>query len=192
MQLHKTDKARSALLERTDTLTAQDRRILILSDGQRSLDDIAGLLGSTAGPAVLRLVEERYLATSHAATASIAGVVAPTAGSATTSAIEPSAASIPPAPPATRRSLAATRMYMLDMLQLQRDAEAAGIKATIQTSIGPEALVAAVLQGLQHIQRIANPSYSQRVFDRVAEMIPEEALPALQAQCAPASTSSAG
>ena len=81
---------------------------------------------------------------------------------------------------------------MLDMLQLQRDAEAAGIKATIQTSIGPEALVAAVLQGLQHIQRIANPSYSQRVFDRVAEMIPEEALPALQAQCAPASTSSAG
>jgi hypothetical protein len=83
-------------------------------------------------------------------------------------------------------------MYMLDMLQLQRDVEAAEIKEEIQTSAGPEALVAAVLRGLQHIQRIANPSYSRRVFDRMVEMIPEEALPALHAQCAPAASSSAG
>lgn len=193
MQLHKTDKARSALLERTPTLSVQDRRILILSDGQRSLDDIVGLLGSPARPAVLRLVEERYLATSHAATASAAGTAMPATGSATTSAIAPStAATSPPARPATRRSLAATKMYMLDMLQLQRDAESAEIKAAIRTSIGPEATVAVVLQGLQHIQRIANPSYSRRVFDRVAEMIPEEALPALQAQCASTELSSAG
>ena len=192
MQLHKTDKARSALLERTDTLTAQDRRILILSDGQRSLDDIAGLLGPPARPAVLRLVEERYLATSHAASASVAGIAVPAMGTATTSAIAPSAATTPPsARPATRRSLAATKMYMLDMLQLQRDAESAEIKASIRTSIGPEATIAAVLQGLQHIQHIANPSYSRRVFDRVAEMIPEEVLPVLQAQYASAEPSSA-
>jgi len=207
MQLHKTDKARSALLERTDTLTAQDRRILILSDGRRSLDDIAGLLGPHARPAVLRLVEEHYLATSHASPSARGGalesvnglfrgtrdpVVAQAAVSAapatSTPAIAPIAAP-PPAPNATRRSLAATKMYMLDMLQLQRDPEAAAIKATIQTSVGPDALVAAVLRGLQHIQAIANPSYGQRVFNRVAEMIPEEALPALQAQCAPASSS---
>ena len=192
MQLHKTDKARSALLERTDTLTAQDRRILILSDGQRSLDDIVGLLGSPARPAVLRLVEERYLTTSHSASASVAGIGVSTTGSATTSAIAPSAAATPPpARPATRRSLAATKMYMLDMLQLQRDAESAEIKASIRTSIGPEATVAAVLQGLQHIQRIANPSYSRRVFDRVEEMIPEEVLPVLHAQCASAEPMSA-
>lgn len=191
MQLHKTDKARSALLERTDTLTAQDRRILILSDGQRSLDDIVGLLGSPARPAVLRLVEERYLATSHSATASVAGT-APGMGAPAAATHIAAATPPPPAPNTTRRSLAATKMYMLDMLQLQRDAEAAGIKATIQTSIGTEALVAAVLLGMQHIQRIANPSYSQRVFNRVAEMIPEEALPTLQAQCAPAEHSSAG
>ncbi len=188
MQLHKTDKGRSALLQRTGTLTAQDRRILILSDGQRSLDDIAGLLGSPARPAVLRLVEERYLATSHSATASVVGttpgVVAPPA--------DVHVAATTPAPNATRRSLAATKMYMLDMLQLQRDAESAEIKASIRTSIGPEATVAAVLQGLQHIQRIANPSYSRRVFDRVAEMIPEEALPILQAQCAATERSSVG
>ena len=193
MQLHKTDKARSALLERTQTLSAQDRRILILSDGQRSLDDIVGLLGSPARPAVLRLVEERYLATSHAATASVAGIAMPATGSAATPAIALSAvATSPSARPATRRSLAATKLYMLDMLQLQRDAESAEIKAAIRTSIGPEATVAVVLQGLQHLQRIVSPSYGRRVFDRVAEMMPEEALPALQAQCAAAELSSAG
>ncbi len=189
MQLHKTDKARSALLERSDALTVQDRRILILSDGLRSLDDIVGLLGPAARPAVLRMVEERYLATSHSATASVAGNAVP----APTPAIAPSAVAIqPPTPHPTRRSLAATKLYMLDMLQLQRDAESAEIKAAIRTSIGPEATVAVVLQGLQHLQRIVSPSYGRRVFDRVAEMMPEEALPALQAQCVTTELSSAG
>jgi hypothetical protein len=181
MQLHKTDKARSALLERTGTLTAQDRRILILSDGQRSLEEIVGLLGSPARPAVLRLVEERYLATSHPAAVPFVAVPA----------MAPSAAVVPSELPATRRSLAATKMYLLDMLQLQRDAEAAEIKAAIRTSVGSEALIACLLQGVRHIQRIATPSYSQRVFARVAETIPEEALPALHAQCAPAASSPA-
>lgn len=201
MQLHKTDKARAALLERTSVLSAQDRRILILSDGRRSLDDIVGLLGAGARSAVLGLVERGFLATSEAGAARGPVLAAITekfrdAGDAgrkplATPAPTPEIAKPAPAPTATRRSLAATKMYMLDMLQLQRDPEAAAIKSNIQTSTGHEALVAAILQGLQHIQLRANASYGQRVVNRVAEIIPEDALPALQAQRTGSSPASA-
>lgn len=171
MQLHKTEKARAALQRRTGMLSMQERRILILSDGQRSLDDIAGLLGATARPVALRLVEEHYLASSAMAAARIPAMHAAVAV---------------PAPVATRRSIASTRMYMLDMLQLQRGPEAATIRARLQASVGRESVLAVVLQGLQHIQCVTAVSYGQRVFDRVEEMIPEEALPLLRARCAAA------
>jgi hypothetical protein len=192
MQLHKTGKARAALLQRTDMLSAQERRILILSDGRRSLEDIAALLGADARPVALRLVEQHFLAPSALAATLVHDTARNASGpsrDAMPEAVSVSSDIAPAAPPApaavpaaTRRSLAATRMYVLDMLQLQRGPEAASARAAIQASVGHEAMLAAVLLGLQHMQHATNASYSQRVFDRVAEIIPEDALPVLQRQ----------
>lgn len=162
MQLHKTDKARAALLERTDTLTVQDRRILILSDGQRSLDDIVGLLGSPVRPAVLRLMEQRYLATSLASATTVP-------------AIAPSPATLA-ATHATRRSLAATKMYMLDMLQLRRESEAATIGASIHAAREQDELAAHLLGALRHIHAVTSASYSRRIAERLAEIMPKQYL----------------
>lgn len=216
MQLHKTELARSALGERAGDISVRDRRILILSDGRRSVEDIAALLGSEARGSVLRLVQNGYLRVSqpaapavaasrgllgslqHAANAvrmptnivrdTIDGAVAPMPAVAAKPSDATQAARRNPelARPIARRSLAATKMYVLDMLQLQRDPDAVSLKATIQTSIGQDAILAAVVDAVAHLQRVSNGSYGRRVFDRVAEIIPEEALPALQARCQPA------
>ncbi len=181
MQLHKTEKAREALRRRADALTAHDRRILILSDGHRSLDDIVALLGAPARPAAMRLVEDRYLATSAVA----AGAVP----ASTPSSAPPAPPPPPPSPlPAPRRSLAAAKLYVLDMLQLQRSAEAAAAQSAIHASGDREALVAAVLEGVRMTRRNATPSYGRRVLERVAEILPEDALPALAALDAAAPT----
>lgn len=78
-----------------------------------------------------------------------------------------------PAPTAgQRRSLSAAKMYMLDMLQLQRSMEAASIAVTIQTSSGDDALVAALLEGLAHLASVTRPSMAMRVAERLTEVLP--------------------
>ena len=71
-------------------------------------------------------------------------------------------------------------MYMLDMLQLQRNVEAIELRTEIQCTVGSEALVDALLRGLRLVQQFSTASYAQRVAARLAEILPEDALPRLQ------------
>ena len=213
MQLHKTELARSALGERAGGISVRDRRILILSDGQRSMEDIAALLGAEARGSVLRLVQAGYLrvsdASAPAAIVAARGLLGslqratnalrlppvaadgalkdvPQAAPATATHATANATMLQPARAAARRSLAASKMYVLDMLQLQRDPEAVALKAAIQSSVGQDAILAAVVDAVAHLQRVSNGSYGRRVYERVAEIIPEQALFPLQARCQPA------
>ena len=199
MQLQKTEKARAALLQRGPELNLQDRRLLILSDGQRSVDDIVALLGADARPALLRLLDRGYLIGAARSTASSPprtggpqtdpaasrpGSPAP-ATQLPASQLPAASAAVPASSPrAVRRSLAATKMYLLDMLQLQRDPDAAAICAT-RSRPAPDRK----RWSPPSSTRLRTSSASQRVLRptrgrRVAEIIPEEALPALHAQCA--------
>lgn len=187
MLLFKTAKARAALLDhRTGGLNLLERRALILSDGKRSRNDLIALLGPDILAALDRLVRDGYLDEQHA-TAGVAATVTNALHGAPTTIPAPAPRAAPPAvaspmrpAPASRRSLAATKMYLLDMLQLQRDAESASLKAAIQTSPSEDELVYRLMQALRHIQSIANVSYAQRVAERVAEIIPEAHLPRLE------------
>lgn len=173
-------------------LALQDRRILILADGRRTLDQLCAMLGNDILPRVERLEREGYLAPT--------GLRAPQprAQPATPHpqrpAPAPAPASPPPqasaraaAPPATerRRSLAASKMYLLDMLQLQRSAEAVELSTAIRTAAGPEEQVNALLDGMRHILATSKDSYGERVAQRLASTLPEEALPRLQALLPP-------
>lgn len=81
--------------------------------------------------------------------------------------------------PGARRSISAAKMYMLDMLQLQRSLEASSIAVSIQTSDGEHALVDALLEGLDHLASTTKPSMSVRIAERLAEILPEPHLDAL-------------
>lgn len=169
MRLDKTDKGRQALLDGVSSgLGLQARRILILADGRRDMAALEALLGAGIRPAIGVLVEEGYLADG------IASPVPAPDGIATP-------APAPPAAAGPRRSLAASKMYLLDMLQLQRTPEAAELRATIQCADGPAQQVDALLHAMGQLLLSNATSYGPRVAARLAEILPEEALPRLQA-----------
>ena len=219
MLLYKTEKAREVLAAGPSAgLAPQDRCILILTDGERSLNQVMAMLGADILPAIDRLMREGYFIRDDAVAANPATAGRPPAlgGAVTgllraateavqartepiraatpaTPAIEAApitvaptspqiatTAAVPRPPPGTRRSLAASKMYLLDMLQLQRSAEAAELRAAIQCS-EPAQLVDTLFQALRVLVGTSTQSYGERIVNRLAEMLPEETLPRLEA-----------
>lgn len=178
MALTKTEKGRALLQQHSATLSLAERRALILCDGKRHRDEVVALLGPTALTALERLLDEGYLALTGI-TQSPPRLVS--VGS-TSIASKAEAATAPMSLPArvtSRRSLAASKMYLIDMLQLQRDADSASLRAEIQTSPSEDELVYRMMKGLRHLQDVATASYARRVGDRLAEILPEQYLPRL-------------
>lgn len=171
MPLHKTPKGREILdAGPAAGLNLQARRILILADGRRSIDEVASMLGGDTLPTVQWLLREGYLAEASQAPAAREQRVAAIPGAAPAG-----------APVGGRRSLAACKMYMLDMLQLQRTPEAAELRLEIQCVADPGQLVDALLQALRMIVASSSASYAGRVTQRLSEILPEDALPRLAA-----------
>jgi hypothetical protein len=218
MQLAKTEKARTAIQTRDAGLSAQERHILIVSNGERSLNDIVAMLGPATLASIDRLLREGYLqaaageraAPDRMAAAAGQGMntllrasrdlasrvqeraqaVIEAAGAAPQPAAPAPAAptlaeqvaTLPPAPRVgPRRSLAAARMYMLDMLQLQRSVEAASLKVAIQSSGSGDDTLASLVDSLRHLRTVAAPSYYTRIAARLVEVLPEELEPRLTA-----------
>ncbi|QNP41470.1 hypothetical protein [Lysobacter solisilvae (ex Woo and Kim 2020)] len=176
MALSKTERARAALHAHAGAgLSLAERRVLILCDGQRNRDDLVALLGAGALSIIERLLQDGYLALESGATA--VPRLATSAGQpveATPAAPAPIVSVAPPARATSRRSLAASKMYLVDMLQLQRDPESVSLRAEIQTSPSEDELVYRMMKGLHHLQAVAAASYARRVGDRLAEILPEQ------------------
>jgi hypothetical protein len=182
MQLAKTDKARDALgAGKAGALDLRDRRILILADGKRSRGDLIALLGADCVASIDRMVREGYLASADESPRA-AAVAAPVAAPAPTPVSRPEP--IAPAPTAKRRSLAAAKMYLVDMLQLQRSPTAVELRLSIQSTTEPAALIDRLLEALDYLLKSTPPSYGERVHARFAEVVPEEALSRLPALAA--------
>ena len=210
MLLNKTALARDALQAGSDAgLSLMQRRILILTDGKRTLNEVMSLLGADILPTIDRLLRDGYIcdaskpAAAPAPAAAATGVAGAFTGllRATTEAVQarteqiraanaspmpvataaPAATTARPAASGQRRSLAAAKMYVVDMLQLQRHPDAVELKARIQFTSGQAELLAALLDGLRVLLRLTNESYGQRIVARLGEVLPEELLPELDA-----------
>ncbi len=238
MLLNKTEKARAALAHASSAaLSPHQRRILILTDGKRTLNDVMTLLGKNILTAVDGLIREGYIAEvalPEQAPIAIAqrarglGSLLRTASDAVQSRVEqtmfsanPTAKTlsaemteatvrraIPTQPvtatatsltrahaishlpaattdsrsdrlPKNRRSLAASKMYVLDMLQLRRDVRMAECRSEIQCAQDEVSTAVALLDGVRQLLYFTGPSYGQRVLGRLGEILPEEFLPAL-------------
>ena len=227
MLLNKTALARDALQAGGNAgLSLQERRILILTDGKRTLNEVMGLLGSDILPAIDRLLRDGYISDARKA-APVAAAVPPASGvagafsgllRATTEAVQArteqirAGATRPPTPgiaqpapaqqvPATlpaphanaavagarggqRRSLVAAKMYLVDMLQLQRHPDAVELKARLQFANGQDELLAAILDGARVLLQLTSESYGQRIVVRIGEALPEALLPQFEAAVA--------
>lgn len=225
MLLNKTALAREALQGGSSAgLSLVERRILILTDGKRTLNEVMSLLGADILPAIDRLLREGYISdtarvapvatpapvpAANGVTGAFTGLLRATteamqarteqirAGNGPAQPATPAAAALSPTPaPAAgsatiasssggqRRSLVAAKMYIVDMLQLQRHPDAVELKARIQFTSGQAELLAAVLDGMRVLLQLTNESYGQRIVARLGEVLPEELLPELDAAIA--------
>ncbi|KAB8163256.1 hypothetical protein FKV24_017920 [Lysobacter maris] len=198
MLLHKTPKAHAALTGHSARLSTVERRALIISNGQRDLDEIVGLLGGDARAAVERLLREDYLVANRRPRSPLDAAASmpkgapqaparlphdtPAPAFGATATPSPAAATQQSLRSAPRRSLAASKMYVIGLLQLLRNADAAALAATLQASRDPDGTVAGMLDALRHIHATCNPSYTHRVADRLTEILPESHLLALHAE----------
>lgn len=187
--LDKSDKGRNALLERSGGMSMLERRALILCDGKRDRERLVALLGPDVLPGLERLLREGYLhATQQPSPSKPLLSIVPASTPDVPAAIvapPPRSTAAATGAPASRRSLAAAKMYMVDMLQLQRDPDSVSLKADLQTSPSEDELVYRLGKALRHIGTVASASYAQRIGQRLAEILPESHLPRLAAAANP-------
>jgi hypothetical protein len=190
MYPRKTDLARQALQSHAAPLAMRERQALILCDGRRSLAELGAMLGTGAAAQIERLCAAGYLimtatpATSAApapepAPAPMPEPIRPAASPAPVASVVPVAVS--PAPAASsRRSIVAAKLYVIGMLELQRHESAVSHRMRLQTSQDPDATVAHILAAVHCLQVTTSASFTQRVRERLAEVLPEPYLPALE------------
>lgn len=168
MQPRKTDLARQALSIRDGSLSMRERRVLILCDGQRGIEELTSMLGPETPSHIRRLRDAGYL---------VAVVEAP-----------PPQAPLPASAPASepvavstrRRSLVAAKLYLLGMLELQRHPDAIRHRERLQAAQSDEDTLAQLFAALHCLRLAASPTLAQRVRERLTEVLPEPYLPALQ------------
>ncbi|MCL7715406.1 hypothetical protein [Stenotrophomonas mori] len=158
MQPRKTALAHAALQAHRGPLDLRQRRALILCDGQRGLAELTVLLGHDAAALLARLQRDGYL---HAG--------------------QPPVPPPPATPPAAapRRSLVAARIYLLDMLALQRAPAATQLRERLQATRGEADTLYALRLVLAQLPAMTSGGYVQRVRERLREVLPEAHLAAV-------------
>ncbi len=178
MQPRKTDLARTALQAHRAPLDMRQRRLLILCDGQRSIADLTGLIGQEAPAMVIQLVQGGYLETGAPAPPAPAPAppVSPRPAAAVAPAVVPAAAPAPApsAPVERRRSLVAARIYLLGILEMQRNPMAAALFRDLQQARAEEDVVKVLQAALQALPGMTSDGYCERVRQRLLEALPME------------------
>ena len=156
MQPRKTDLARDALQAHRAPLDMRQRRLLIMCDGQRDIGQLTALIGPEAPAMVIQLIQAGYLV----------------------SVPEPAVEVVTPAPtdtmPERRRSVVAARIYLLGILELQRNPQAAALYRDLQMARAEGDVVTSLRTALEALPRMTSEGYSQRVRQRVLEALPLE------------------
>ncbi len=178
MHPHKTELGHTVLQTHRAALDLRQRRALILCDGKRSLAELSGMLGNDVPELIAQLQRDGYLQ-----------VEAPIAPAAKAQAadpppkLEPHAALpsplSPQAPVERRRSMVAARIYVLDILALQRNPTAAQLHKLLQAAREEGDTVNALKLALSHLPAMTSPGYTERVRGRLQEVLPEAHLTAV-------------
>ncbi|MCV2362284.1 hypothetical protein LNV23_02330 [Paucibacter sp. DJ1R-11] len=158
----KTEAGREALRLRDPALNARDRQILVLANGERALQELAGMVGVGGAAAMERLAGLGFLNLDRPA------------------APAPRAAPARLFAQAERRSSAAAKMYIVDVLQMIRGPEAQALAALVHTSGNEEELMEALEQVLERLSVLTRPRYALRICQHLQTVLPHSALPRLE------------
>ena len=189
MKLIKTDKGRQALRSREPHLTPRERQIVILANGGHSRLSMQELMARDIGPELHRLLQSGYLEESTGASdsphlasptkpAQVAEGIAAAAAGVNRHARQPTT-DLQSQQQLSRRSLAGTKMYIVDMLQLLRDMDASSMAVSVHSSQGELEFIQNVAAAARFIVEKCGPSYGLRVVNKLREIVPEVHLPVI-------------
>ncbi|MET0131635.1 MAG: hypothetical protein ABW207_13305 [Stenotrophomonas chelatiphaga] len=173
----KTDQARTALQAHRAPLDMRQRRLLILCDGQRDLAALTTMIGADAPAMVIQLVQAGYLVTTPERPEPSASATLP-AAPATPAA--PGSALASSAPNERRRSMAAARIYLLGILEMQRHPQAAALFRELQQARLEGDVVDTMQAALDALTQLTSAGYAERVHDRLLEVLPRDHLDAFK------------
>ncbi len=75
--------------------------------------------------------------------------------------------------PKMRRSMAAAKMYVVDILQRMRDMDSPAFAVSIQTSTDEADLAESLINAVRYIYRKSGGTFGARVFEKLYETMPE-------------------
>ncbi|KKW69248.1 hypothetical protein AAV94_00485 [Lampropedia cohaerens] len=153
MSIEKTAKGRLALESRV-RMAPRARQLLLLCDGRRTLAELTAIFGTGTEQALLQLQAAGLLR----------GVDQPAAAVRESGAMPPRART---------RSLAACKVYAVDILQLQQDAAASHLVGQLRQCEQPQPILELVLVALHLILERSGERYAERVAGRIFEIVPD-------------------
>lgn len=162
----KTESGREALRTRDPALSARDRQILVLANGERAFQELAGMVGVGGAAAMERLVELGFLSLGQP-------VATPPSNGASVAEAKPDPR--PEAASSERRSSAAAKMYLIDMLAMIRGPEANTLAALVHGSRSETELLDRLEPVLERIAQLTRPSYALRICQHLQTLLPQSA-----------------
>lgn len=182
--LRKTSAGRREQQQRSQALSARQRHVLILCDGQRAIGELCALMGQEVQQFARELLAAGYVERVGLANApelveaplkrtSNASVQASSASEPSPSSVAASQLAQAVAPP-PRRSIALSRMYMFDMLERLLGAQSGPARAHLRAADQPEAVLAALQECLALITEIAGSVQADKVRQQLCDMLPED------------------
>ena len=169
----KTDKAHDELKHRGHGLTPVERQILILCNGTRQLAEITALMGPQAAAQVQHLTERGFLrARTQAAPDAESNPRRAARGAGAASGSEVKVPAGKTSAPAPRRSLVMARMYLFDMMERILGQQSDVVRQHLRAAATQDQLAVAIVDCLQLLVELAEPSVALRVANQLAEMLP--------------------
>jgi hypothetical protein len=166
MSLTKTEIGRQALSSRNFSLSPKERQFMIMANGTRSRSALCELVGKSVDAEIDRLIELGFLVETRSPPLSKVEAT-------------PRVSKDTPKP-MSKRSLAATKMYMMDMLQLLRDMDASAMAVSLHTSESEADFIANILSAVRLIALKSGTSYALRVLGKLTEIVPLPHLPLIE------------
>jgi hypothetical protein len=207
MKLIKTTAGQTALNQRDRSLSARQRQVLIMVNGEREFEAFPAIFGNEVLADLKHLASLGFIIQtpvkaaakdfSETGTFDISRPADPDLDRALASFVLPASAEPKKAPvgvsdstvipsdrdgvrprmPVAKRSLAAAKMYAIDMMSMFKHVDAPSYTAALQTSETQEELVENITIAMLFLQAAAEPSFSTKVIDRVTQLLPDIHLP---------------
>lgn len=178
MRLQKTEKAREELRGGLRRLGRRERNLLILADGQKTMQDLEFMLKDEARELVALLIRDGYLTSIRLAPPESTRKAARNQDGGFVSSVLPPVQSVNADLFEGKRSLATTRMFLFDVCErmfARRAPEQAQVfREAFRSARDRESMLAVARDMMDAVEQIAGADRANSISQRLAMLLPVE------------------